>query len=76
MALKHQLLPRKGGCEYVCMCQMFVSYTACRCPEVSICSVPGFPAVAMAVEARHGFNEFGRSAQGRINVGNNCMIEF
>ena len=39
-----------------------------------MCSVPGLPAVAMAVEARHGLNESRRSAQGTILVGIACMI--
>ena len=46
------------------MYQMSVSYTACRCPKVPLFSIPVFPAVAMAIEARHGLNESRRSTQG------------
>lgn len=58
------------------MYQMLVSCAACCCPEISFSSVPGLPAVAMAVEARHGFNKFGRSAQGTIAVRIDCVIDF
>lgn len=56
------------------MYQMLVSYTACCCSEVSICSVPGLAALAMAVEARHGLNEFGRPTEGTVLVGIASMI--
>lgn len=53
---------------------MLVSYIVCCCPEVSIYPVPGLPAVAMAVEARNGLYEFGRSAQGTVFVGTPCIM--
>lgn len=60
--------------EHVRIYEMLVSYTVCCCPEVSICSVPGLPAVALAIEAKYGLNESGRSAQGTVFIGIACMI--
>lgn len=51
-------------CEHVCMYKMLFSYTVCCFPKVSIRSIPEFPAVAVAIEARHGRDEPRRSAQG------------
>lgn len=50
--------------EHVSLYQMLVSYTVYCCAQVSICSVADLPAGAMAIQAKHGLNESGRSAQG------------
>ena len=49
-------------CEYGHMYKMLVSYAICCCPETSLHSIPEVPARAMAVKARHGRNDFRRSA--------------
>ena len=56
------------------MYQMLVSYTVCCRPEVSVCAVPELPARSMAIEARHGLNESGRSTQGMLCVNTACTI--
>ena len=60
--------------EHVCLHQMLVSCTVCCCPQASFSSVPGLPAVAMAVEARHRFSDCGKSAQGTNLEGISCVI--